>query len=130
MTDSTESKANTHRFHVIESMTSAGIPDALAIGIVNVLADAGFSQLSELEELDRSKSNIVTLVQTTPNPTFTHFLRFPPVIEILPTLLLRHDQRVTDPERKRRSTSHAYARFAVKSSTEHVLILTQAERVA
>lgn len=126
MVQLTSYEANSHRVRLIESMKAAGVPDALAVGIINVLADAGFDHLSELEGRYCSGSNVVTMVQTTIDPIIPHVLRFPSVTEIIPTLLFRYDQIIADPEQKRRNTSNAYARLAVQIHPEQVHITGEA----
>jgi len=105
---------NNNRQQVIESLTAAEVPEVLATGIADVLAEAGFKKLA------------VRPYQTS-RPSL---LRFPPIAKILPTLVLSHDQRIELPAQKRQHNMYAYTRLVARSCQVDVLMLTPQDRVA
>lgn len=121
---------NTCRQQFIESLTAAEIPEVLASGIADILVEAGFKRLAASTD----QGDIATLYLVTPfKSSLTPppgFLRFSPVAETLPTLVLRYDQRIGLPEQQRLHKKHAYARLAAENHPADVLMLTPHDRVA
>lgn len=105
---------NNNRQQVIKSLTAAEVPEVIAIGIADVLAEAGFKQLA-VRPYQASRPSL---------------LLFPPIAKTLPALVLSHDQRIELPAQKRQHNMYAYTRLVAKSCQENVLILTPQDRVA
>jgi hypothetical protein len=121
---------NTCRQRVVESLTAAEVPEVLATGIADILAGAGFKLLaSSSGHADNAARTLVTPVK----PSLTsipRFLRLFPVVETLPTLVLKYDQRIGLPAQKRRHKMYRNARLAAENHQADVLMLTPYDRVA
>ena len=116
------------RQRVVESLIAADVPEALAVGIADVLARAGFDRLS----VSSTQSEQAALVSSRDIDITASlaFLRFPPIVKILPTLLLTHDQRIDGAAEKRQLNMYRYARMAARNRSQKVLVLTPKDRVA
>ncbi len=121
---------NTRRQLVIESLTAAEIPEVLASGIADILVEAGFKQLAaSTDQGDIAALYLVTPFKSSRTNT-PGFMRFSPIVETLPALVLRYDQRIGLPEQQRLHEKHAYARLAAENHPADVLMLTPHDRVA
>jgi hypothetical protein len=115
---------NTCRQRVVEGLTAAEVPEVLATGIADILAEAGFKLLTASSgHADNTARTSVTAVE--PSPTsISGFLGFFPVAETLPTLVLKYDQRIELPAQKRRHKMHGYERLVAANRRADVLMLT------
>ena len=123
-------ETNAYRQRVVDGLIAAEVPEALATGIANILVEAGFKRLAA----SAGQDDIATLHLATPfkssRTNTPGSLRFSPVAETLPTLVLRYDQRIGLPEQQRQHKKHAYARLAAENHPADVLMLTPLNRVA
>lgn len=118
------------RQRVVESLIAADVPEALAVGIADVLVEAGFKRLSAgSTQSERAALALVSSkdIGITATPSF---LRFPPITKTLPTLLLKHDQRIDGAAEKRQLNMYRYTRMAARNRSNKVLVLTPKDRVA
>ncbi len=123
-------QTNAFRRRVIESLTAADVPEVLADGIADVLAEAGFKRLSTSPSQTVSAAPVLVPTVNCIKSTIPSFLRFNSIIETLPTLVLRHDQRIGQLTQKRQHNMYAYARLAADSRRADVLMLTPQDRIA
>lgn len=123
-------ETNAYRQRVVDGLIAAEVPELLATGIADILVEAGFKRLAASTD----QGAIATLHLVTPfkssRTNTPGFLRFSPVAETLPTLVLRYDQRIGLPEQQRQHKKHAYARLAAENHPADVLMLTPHNRVA
>lgn len=126
------SALQTDRDRVLESLLKAGVGGELATGIVDTLAEAGYTRLARISERPASRSVSLPEAQT-PFPvlqdsTVPGFFRFAPVSRILPTLLLTYDQRIDQEDLNR--DMYRYARLGNDRTPTSVLVLSQSARIA
>jgi hypothetical protein len=123
-------KSNAYRQRVVESLIAAEVPEVLAVGIADVLAEAGFKQLGSCTRVsDIIAPNLVTPIKSS-GTIIPRILRFPPISETLPTLILRHDQRIGCSAQKRQHNKYAYERLVTKNYQANALMLMPQDRVA
>jgi hypothetical protein len=118
------------RQRVVESLIAADVPEALAVGIADVLVEAGFERLSASPPQSERAAMALVSSRDIDITASLSFLRFPPITKTLPTLLLKHDQRIDGVAAKRQLNMYRYTRMAAQNRPNKVLVLTPKDRVA
>jgi hypothetical protein len=119
-------QVETHWQDVLESLQGIGVPCRLAMGIADILHEAGFTGPAEAQ-------GAAVLPRKCPRPRSAFRANIDQEIEnVMPQLWCRHDRRGAQPEHQRRQTAYQYGRLAVLNhipEAQGTLVLTPSQRV-
>ena len=111
----------------LESLMAAGAPEELAVGIINVLVNAGCMQGPAASEAATEKCSAEVASLSYLQKSTPAFLRFSPIKATLPTLLLNYDQRIDVARDRRNRDMYSYARMASTLTSTDALLLAPAK---
>ena len=102
----------TGRDRVLESLMTAGVPEQLAISIIDILVKAGCMHGTAASKLDKKLCVSESLSLPQNKKGLPVFLRFPLIHDTLPALLSTYKQRVDAADGRRFRDMYSYARLA------------------